>query len=172
MSDDLTTETVRFCSKDFDEDSGSCTFSFGEGTNLALELDSLSPEIQRQLMIHGALQKIGDSYAGAKGDYTVGIAAAQAVIDLLKSGNWRASREGSGTSGPRIGELANAVARVKGIELGEAAAKVAALDDEQRKALRANIRIKKAIADIRSEKASAALAKASADSDAALAALG
>ena len=152
----------KFCEKD--SDGVHVSFKFGNGEELTLDVSSLDQDIQTNLMIHGALQKIGDSYAGAAGDYAFAIANAKKVIDNLVAGEWKSAREG-GESKPRVTELAEAVARIKGMELDAAVAVVSGLDDEQRKALRGKDKVKAVIAQIRYERASAKADKAAADGD-------
>lgn len=150
---------VKFCSKEYDVDSGAAEFNFGNGTQLTINVDELSEDIKRELMFHGVMQKVGDSFAGAKGDYALGVGWAQAVIDQLKAGQWTASR-GGGEAKPRVTELAAAIARIKSLPVEEVSAKILAATDEQRKTWRALPAVKAAIAAIREEKARAALAAA------------
>ena len=140
------------------------SFKFGNGEELTLDVSTLDETIQTELMLHGALQKIGDSYAGAAGDYEFAIGNAKKVIDNLLAGNWKAARE-AGEAKPRTGELAEAIARIKSIEVADAQALVEALSDEQRKAVRGKDAVKAAIAQIRYEKAQAKAAKAGGDDD-------
>jgi hypothetical protein len=141
---------VKFCDKSAD---GSIVrFTFGNGQALELDVMGLDESIQQELMLHGALQKIGDSYAGAAGDYEFAISNAKKVIDNLVSGQWKAARE-AGEAKPKTGELAEAIARIKGIELAQAAELVNSLDDDQRKAVRGKDAVKAVIAQIRYEKA-------------------
>ena len=158
---EATTETkVKFADKS--SEGTVVSFKFGNGEELSLDVSTLDETIQTELMLHGALQKIGDSYAGAAGDYAFAIANAKKVIDNLLSGNWKAAREG-GTAAPRTGELAEAVARLKGMEVADAQALVDGLTDEQRKAVRGKDAVKAEIAKIRYEKAQAKAAKAQAE---------
>lgn len=149
---------IKFCEKSFE--AGVLSFKFGNGEHLTLDVTTLDEEIQQELMGHGALQKIGDSYAGAAGDYKFAIAAANKVIENLQAGQWKAAREG-GEGKPRTTELAEAVARIKGMELAAATEIVNALSDDQRKALRAKDKVKAVIAQIRFEKAQAKAEKSS-----------
>jgi hypothetical protein len=150
---------VKFSEKEYDLDSGVVSFTFGNGSQLDLDCTTLSPEMQRQLMLHGAAQKIGDSYAGAKGDYSKAVESAQAVIEQLTQGVWRAAR-GEGEARPRLGELADAIARIKGVDREKAMAAVEKATDEQRKAWRGNAKVKAEIAAIRAEAAAKALEQA------------
>lgn len=161
MSDAQNTETKapKFCDKS--ADGSTVSFTFGNGTTLALDVSTLDETIQTELMLHGALQKIGDSYAGAAGDFDFAISNAQKVIDNLLAGNWKAAREG-GEAKPKTGELAEAIARIKGIEIAQAAELVNGLSDEQRKAVRGKDAVKAVIAQIRYEKATAKAGKADA----------
>lgn len=154
----------RFCSKDYDLDSGEAAFSFGNGTKLSINISELSDDIKAELMFHGAMQKIGDSYAGAKGDFTSGITSAQAVIDQLLAGEWRASRA-AGEAKPRVTELAEAIARLKGVDLDRAVAAVQAATDDQRKGWRKNAQVSAVIAEIRADKARAKMQKAGEELD-------
>lgn len=152
-------KTPKFCEKEYDQDAKSVIFTFGNGQTLELKMEEVPSEIQTQLMLHGALQKIGDSYAGAKGNFSEGVANAQSVIDALKAGQWKTAR-GEGEGRPRLGELAEAIARIKGVEVAVAMAAVEKATDDQRKAWRSNAKVKAVIAQIRSEKAAAELQSA------------
>ena len=79
----------KFAKKEYDLDTKVVSVEFGNGTVLELNCSELSPEMQTQLMLHGAAQKVGDSYAGVKGNFNEGISNAQSVIDQLKAGEWR-----------------------------------------------------------------------------------
>ena len=140
------------------------SFKFGNGQELTLDVSTLDESIQNELMLHGALQKIGDSYAGAAGDYDFAIGNATKVIDNLLAGQWKAARE-AGEAKPRTGELAEAIARIKGIEVADAQALVEGLSDDQRKAVRGKDAVKATIAQIRYEKAAAKAAKETGDTD-------
>lgn len=134
------------------------SFKFGNGEVLSLDVSTLDESIQTELMLHGALQKIGDSYAGAAGDYEFAIGNAKKVIDNLLAGQWKSARE-AGEAKPRTGELAEAIARLKKIEVSDAQALVDNLSEEQRKVVRGKDAVKAAIAQIRYEKAQAKAAK-------------
>lgn len=144
---------VKFCEKSWDE-SGVVSFTFGNGTVLAFDTNKVSAQTQLDLRCHGASQKIGDSFAGAKGNFAEGIASAQAVIDQLYADKWSADREGGA---PRLGELAAAIARIKGVEVAVAMAAVEKATDDQRKTWRSNAKVKATIAAIRAEDAQKAL---------------
>ncbi len=142
---------VKFCDKEYDLDSGEVFFAFGNGTKLVFDSNKVSPEIMKQLALHGASQKIGDSFAGVKGNYGEGIQNAQDVIDQLYAGEWKAGRDDSAR--PRLAELAAAIARIKQVDLEKATAAVEKATDEQRKAWRSNPQVKHAIQQMRLEKA-------------------
>lgn len=149
---------VKFCDKS--SEGTLVKFAFGDGETLSLELSELSEEMQQELMIHGALQKIGDSYSSAGGDYAFGKAAASKVIANLQQGLWGAPRSGSGESKKSVGELASALAALQGKDVAEVSAALEAATDEQRKTLRAHPAVKAKIAEFRAAKAAEALAKA------------
>lgn len=150
---------VKFCEKEYDVDSGVASFTFGNGEALELNVEELPADTQKTLMLHGLIQKVGDSFAGAKGDFAAALEAAARVIEQLKEGKWTAGKGAGGEAKPRVTELAEAIARLKGIPVAQAIELVAAADDEKRKTLRGNARVKAAIAQIRAEKAQAALEK-------------
>lgn len=148
----------KFCDKS--AEGTVCSFKFGNGTTVSIDLSELSEEMQQELMVHGALQKIGDSYSSAGGDFAFGIAAAEKVVENLKNGTWGAVRTGSGESKKASGELASALAALQGKEIEVVVAALEAATDEQKKALRAHPAVKAKIAEIRAAKAQEALAKA------------
>jgi hypothetical protein len=147
---------IRFCNKEYDADTHTLIFAFGNGTTVEWDLNKVPAENQAKLLVHGASQKGGDSYAGAKGNYTEGIADLQAVIAAVNAGEWSPGR-GDSEARPRLADLAAALARVKNLPLEQATAVVEAADDDKRKTWRAHPRIKAAIAAIKSEKAQAEL---------------
>jgi hypothetical protein len=146
---------VKFCDKDYDLDTKEVFFKFGNGTELKLETSRVPEETRIQLMLHGASQKVGDSFAGVKGNFAEGIGNAQDVIDQLYAGVWKADREGDAR--PRLAELAEAIARIKQVPIESATAAVEKGTDDQRKTWRSNAKVKAVIAQIRAEKAAKAL---------------
>lgn len=157
MSETTQETKIKFCEKT--SEGTTVFFKFGNGTNLSLDLSSLSDEIREELMIHGALQKIGDSYSSAGGDYAFGVAAASKVIDNLSNGQFNAART-AGEGKKSVGELATALASLQNKPVEEVALALEAATDEQRKALRSHPAVKAKIASLRAEKAAEALAKA------------
>lgn len=149
---------IRFCEKV--SEGTVVSFKFGNGTTISLDLSEIPEETQQDLMVHGALQKIGDSYSSAGGDFAFAQAAAEKVIENLKAGLWGAARTGSGESKKSVGELASAVAALQGKDVAEVALALEAASDDQRKAVRAHPAVKAKIAELRAIKAAEALAKA------------
>lgn len=123
------------------------SFADKDGTKLEFNPQELSQEMKDRLMYHGAIQKIRDSYAGAKGDTNLAIANASSVIEGLLAGEW--NRRGGGTGGTLLVE---AIARIKGYEQSEAREKVAELSEEQREALKKSPTVAAAIAEIQAER--------------------
>jgi len=159
----------KFCDKDWDSETGVNYFNFGNGTTLEFDTKKLTVEMQRELMFHGASQKIGDSYAGRSkaNDFAGAIGDAQGVIDQLYAGEWRGA-PGEGEGRPRLAELAEAIARLKNAPVEKAMAAVEAASEEQRKSWRSNAEVKHAIQAIRLEKAQAALTAAKAQGGASI----
>lgn len=149
---------IKFCEKT--SEGTVVSFKFGNGETLSLDLSELPEDIQNDLMVHGALQKIGDSYASAGGDYAFGTAAATKVIENLKAGNWGAARTGSGESKKTSGELAQALAELQSKPIADVTAALENATDAQKKVFRAHPAVKAKIAEIRARKAQEALAKA------------
>ena len=152
-------KTPKFCDKDYDLDTGVVYFSFGNGKTLEFDTNRCNEEIRKTLVLHGGSQKVGDSFAGAKGNFALGIQSAQDVIDQLYAGAWKAGR-GEGEARPRLAELAEAISRIKSVIIERATAAVEKASDEQRKAWRLNAKVKSVIATIRAEKAAKALEEA------------
>lgn len=149
---------AKFCEKTLDLDTQTVEFTFESGDTRVLDLTRVPEETKLHLMLHGASQKGGDSYASAKGNTAEALTALDKVIDNLYAGLWTAGR-GDGVAKPRTTELAEALARIKGVELGVASAAVTNADEEQRKTWRGHSKVKAVIAQIRAEKAAAKLAK-------------
>lgn len=148
---------VPFCNVTVGQD-GVTIFAFANGQELSVNPAELPEEQQENLLRHGLVQKVRDSFAAAKGDFAFAEAAASKVIEQLKSNQWTASR-GSGDSKPKIGELVQALANLKGMDQAIVHAAVEQASDEKRKAWRSNPAVKAEIARIRAE---AARARASA----------
>lgn len=136
-------------------------FTFHDGSVLAATLESLSPEMVTKLAIHGMSQKIGDSYSGEDAANCQTIA--EKTLEALQKGEW-SSRSGGG-AGPRISQLAEALSRVTGQEVKDCVAKIAEMDDDSKKDVRAHPQIKAAMAEIKLEKATADAEKAAASAD-------
>lgn len=147
---------VPFCSKEYDVETGEFSFTFSDGSITSGNIADFPADTQKQLTLHGVSQKGGDSYAGAKGNVAEAKASLEDVLNQLKAGVWRAGR-GEGESRPRLGELSEAISRIKGCALEAATAAVEKATDEQRKTWRANAKVKSVIATIRAEAAAKAL---------------
>jgi len=157
MSDD--SKAAKFAEKEYDVETMQGSITFGDGTSMDFEMSKLPQEIIKTLSLHGLMQKLGDSYAGAKGDFAAAKASVSQVWDQLVAGQWRAARA-AGEAKPRTTELAAAIARVTGKDLLEVQQKVADADDAKRKAWRALPAVAAAIAEIRAERARTAAEKA------------
>ena len=136
-------------------------FTFHDGATLEANLDALSPEMITKLAIHGLSQKVGDSYSGEDAANCQTIA--ESVFKTLVDGEW-STRSGGG-GGPRISQLAEALAMATGKEIQECVAAIAEMDDDTKKDLRAHPAIKANIAEIKLAKAQEEAAKAAAGAD-------
>ena len=108
----------------------------------------------QKLLVHGLNAKVGDAAAGAKTD-AERIAAISQAIENLKRGVWREV-----SSGGTI--LAEAIARIKKLDIVEAQTMLDGLDDEAMATLQKHPAVKKAIAEIRAERLAAAAKSADA----------
>lgn len=77
--------------KNVDVNAMTVSFSFADGGVRVYDLNELSETIKDRLMLHGAAQKLGDSYAG-RDDHEN---CTEAVWEQLMAENWGAER-GSG----------------------------------------------------------------------------
>lgn len=128
----------------------SVVFTFSNGFTLDVKREKFNAVMQDRLMLHGLSQKIGDSYASCD---TVedAIAEAKATLASLENGNWSEGRSSDG------GILAEAIARIKKLDIAKVAEKLESATDEEKIALRKNPRIKATIDTIRGERATAKL---------------
>lgn len=138
--------------KAFDATRRVCTFTAADGTEQVFNpwAEEVTDATREQLLIHGALQKIGDSYSGAGSEDDPEAYAKQRVQDLiaqLYANQWRASGEG----GTKHSVLVRAFALASGITVEEAAEVVGKMDEAEQKALRVKPKIKVALEKIKLE---------------------
>lgn len=137
---------------------GLILFTFDDGTTEAFDASKVSGNIAARLALHGASQKIGDSYAGAKDDPSpieYAKAAVRETIAQLYAGDWRATV----AAGPRTPDLAVALSRLSGESIEASVEFVGTLDDDQKKVWRAKPAVKATLAAIAAEKAAAKAVK-------------
>jgi hypothetical protein len=144
-------KTAPFCAVSQNEE-GALLFRFANGNEHSLNPNELSEEIQNQLKYHGATQKLRDSFSSAKGDFAYAEGVLSKVIQQLRDGYWTGSRA-SGETKPKTGELAQALANLKGVDLDTAQAAVERASEEKRKTWRSNASVAAEIASIRAENA-------------------
>lgn len=134
-----------------DEETGTVTFAFTNGRKLVADVNRMPRDIVNRLALHGISQKGGDSYASAneKG-WTIDDCFDEAtrVIENLYNGIYNAKGGGSGTT-----ILAEALARVTGETVEEAAAVIAGMSEDQVKDLGKHVDIKAAVLKIKAERA-------------------
>lgn len=140
----------RKVSKTVDVDTGTITFVFATGEEETVDVTKLPAETQKQLMLHGASQKLGDSYSGEDADKCHTIL--MGVLKNLQEGTWSA-RAGGGGGSPRISQLAEALHIVTGQPVEDMVEKLSAMDDETKKGVRAHPQVQAALAQIKLEKA-------------------
>jgi hypothetical protein len=128
---------------------GMLAFQLGNGLAVELWADNCSDEIREAAMMHGFNQKVRDSAAGFSktSDYSGAFSAMQAVVDNLLGGLWNAK------GGTGIGDMVQAIANLKKIEIEEAQELIEGLDDEQFKVVAGKPAVKAEIARIKAERA-------------------
>lgn len=145
------------------------TFDFGDETTEVFDLSEVSEDIVVQLALHGASQKIGDSYAGAKAatedsemdptDWSK--SQVQGVIAQLLAGDWTVRTPG----GQTVTDLAKALSEAVGCPESEAIERLSGADADEKKALRVHPKIAAVLARIKSDRATAKAAAAEAKAD-------
>ncbi len=125
-------------------------FDFADGTQVFCDVASLPQEMIIRLAIHGASQKVGDSYAGAE-TLADAIDSATATWHNVQAGIWATGRSSTG------GVWVEALGRAADKPHEEALAVWNRLDDDARKALKRDPRVKAAKAAIDAERAQAKL---------------
>ena len=136
-------------------------FDFEDKTSETFTLDDVSEAMRVRAMWHGFSQKIGDSYASAgKAENALAFAkeAVRETIAQVKGENasWRAA---AGEGGPRVTDLAVAMARVSGKTIEEVVAYLENQTDEQKKVWKKKPKIALELAKIAAEKQAAKLRK-------------
>lgn len=132
---------------------GVIEFTFDDGEVQSFDLANVPEGLHVNLMMHGASQKIGDSYAAASGEadpLAFAKACVKETIAQLYAGEWRATSAGGG---PRVTDLAVALSRVTGKTVDEAQAFLDTLDDDGKKAIKGKAKVKAALAVIAAERA-------------------
>lgn len=121
-------------------------FILGNGLRVEANLQAMPTEIQNQLKVHGASQKIGDAAAGFSKalDYSGAFGAMQQVVDNLVAGQWSTRGQGGGLS-----DLIQALVELRGVDVETVQAAVDAMDEDQLKAIVSHPRVRAKIADIK-----------------------
>lgn len=132
-------------------------FAFANGVTHTISMADFQAEQQSQLGSYGISQKFGDSYAGAESPDEA-VETFLATVEQVKSGEWTVRRGGGGAA--RITMLVEALARVTGKTEEEAQAKIATLDDDEKKDLRTHPQIAAVLEEIKLDRQKAKLEKA------------
>lgn len=101
---------ILFANVDGNEMPAGVKFKFTDGTVLQVNNDELSEYVREYAIAHGVSSRVGDGYAGVKGDVGEAIENAQSLIEVLRSGAWAGERE---SAGPRPSLVAEAVVAAK-----------------------------------------------------------
>ena len=147
---------VKFLTKKVDEAGRKVKCVLGNGVCVELGLDELKPEIVERLALHGLSQKLGDSAANfsKEENFHGAFGAMQGTADNLLQGIW-AAKGGTGTS-----DLAQAIAELQDVEIEEAEAAIARMDEDTLKIFKTHPEIKLKIAEIQKARLAAQVDKA------------
>ena len=138
-------------------------FRFDGGHVESISVDQFPQAIRDCATLHGLSQKLGDAYAGAKGDVDAAIESFGGLLERLQAGEWVKARE---SAGPRLSMIFQAVVKVyadAGVTLDDAKAaeiQEALKDKAFREETTSNLKIKAALEQLRAEAAAARAAKA------------
>ena len=157
--------------KSVDTEKQTVNFDFGEGIeSVHFAIADCSPEMVIQLALHGASQKIGDSYASAKSAVAetdidpAAWSASQAVgvVSQLYNDDWTVRSAGTAA----VTDLATALAEaVDGVDLEAATARLVDASKEDKAALRQHPAIAAVLTRIKAERATAKAATAAAKAE-------
>ena len=134
---------MKIATKQVDVESSVVTFHFANGKKLVCIIDDLPAEMVTRLALHGASQKVGDSYAAAtENGWSVDdcFAEASAVWQNLIDGTW-SDRAG------RVSGVVAAMAEVFGKEYDECLAVWGKLDAKAKRAVAKDPKIVKHLAE-------------------------
>lgn len=141
----------RKVTKSVDDEKGTIEFVFATGETETVDVSKLPADIQKQLLLHGASQKLGDSYSGEDADKCHTIFSG--VLKNLVDGNWSARSGGGGAT--RISQLAEALAKAAGETVEACVAKLSEMDEDTKKQIKAHPAVQAALAEIKLAKATA-----------------
>ena len=146
---------VKFLQKKVDEVGRRVKCVLGNGVCVELGLGELKTEIVERLALHGLSQKLGDSAASfsKEENFHGAFGAMQGTADNLLQGVW-ASRNSVAS------DLAMAIAELQGVELEEAEAAIARMDEDTLKVFKSHPEIKLKIAEIQKVRLAAQVDKA------------
>lgn len=123
---------------------------FANGAERTATLAEYASAIQAGFALHGVSQKLGDCYASADTAWDA-VEAWDALNGQLLNGDWeKPTREGGGANDG--GMLAQAIAKVLGCSVADAAATLKEMEPKERKALELEPDIAKELAAIRKAK--------------------
>lgn len=151
-------KTAKFLTKTVD--GKGVTFTLGNGKSVRLTFSDYPEERLHEAMAHGFSQKVGDTVAGLSKlkEYRLAEEVLTEQIAGLKTA-WNSGRTTTATGGL----LAEALARVKGMDIADVVPSVTAASPEQRRAWLEHPAVAKAVADITAERKAEAAAGVSTD---------
>lgn len=139
-------QRAKVATKKVDLESQSLTIDFVDGADaIVVGLSELPQTILPALALHGLSQKMGDSYSGEQLPSEARAKAAD-VLERLLAGEWSVRRErGPGSTSLTI----EAIAALRSLSTDQVKAVWESLDDDQKKAIRADDTVKAKMAEIK-----------------------
>lgn len=123
-------ERVKVCDKSYIDADGEesryaspetvgLVFKFTDGTERKVSLNSIGEKCKGAALWHGLSQKLGDSYAGAKGEVQTAIENFDTVLERLGNDDWVQQGEGPGTRPSMVADAIKAALEKGGQEVTE-----------------------------------------------------
>lgn len=159
------TTKAKFLEVAIDAEAQTVTATFGNGEVARVYLDDLPATIVTSAALLGLSNKVRDTAANfsKEQDYDGAFDAMQATIEALTAGEW--NRNGGGSAGVKMKDLATAIAEVQAVDYDRAFAVVKKADKEQRAKWAKNAKIASIIARLEAERLEAKAAAATTDED-------
>lgn len=143
-------------SRNANPDSTALNFKFANGKTMSFAIAKFPVNVQKCFAWHGLSQKIGDSFASAKGNIDEAIENVEALVEVLMAGTWVEKGEGVGAAPSLVLEAVIRALKAEGQVVDDArvakAAETLKIKEKREGALK-DPKIAAAYAAIRAERA-------------------